>query len=81
MKRTLLTVTAILTLLPHCWPHAVVLPRLRPRRRLEPAASAASTSTLTAVKVDATTLDAAAAYWATAPVLEVATKVGQGRQS
>lgn len=41
------------------------------------AAPAASTSTLTAVKVDAATLDAAAAYWANAPKLEVATKAAE----
>ncbi|NNJ09867.1 hypothetical protein EKD04_005965 [Chloroflexales bacterium ZM16-3] len=37
------------------------------------AAPAAKPNTLTAVKVDATTLDAAAAYWAQAPKLDVAT--------
>ena len=37
-------------------------------------AANASTNTLTAVKVDAATLDAAAPYWADAPKLEVATK-------
>ena len=77
MKRTLLTVTAILTiaaLLAACGGGAA--PAAAPAAG-EPAASAASTSTLTAVKVDATTLDATAPYWATAPVLEVATKAAK----
>lgn len=39
------------------------------------AAPATSTKTLTAVKVDAASLDGAAAYWANAPKLEVSTKV------
>lgn len=40
----------------------------------EAAAPASSPNTLTAVKVDATSLDANAAYWANAPVLSVDTK-------
>jgi|GEM_PF-564890 len=41
------------------------------------AAPAGQPNTLTAVKVDATVLDAAAAYWADAPVLDVQTKAAK----
>lgn len=40
----------------------------------QPAAPASAPNTLTAVKVDATSLDASAEYWANAPVLAVDTK-------